>query len=171
MKFIFSHGQESTPYGTKIKRLSAIVKKHGFTTQSIDYREIKNPDDRVKHLINHINENYNKDDKIILVGSSMGGYVSTVTATQLDIEAMFLLAPALYIERKEYSINEYDIKNTQCVVVHGYNDDIIPYNNSVKFGNQTKSTVHLINGDHRLNSSLEEVEVLFDLFLTQLSKE
>ena len=169
MKIIFSHGQESTPYGSKIKALTAIANNKNIVTESIDYRNIESPDQRVKHLINTIENKYKNED-IILVGSSMGGYVSIVTAKIIQTHGVFLLAPALYMDKEKYNIQNYNEINTECVVVHGYSDDIIPYNNSVIFGNKTKSTIHLIDGDHRLNSSLSEVENLFNLFLNEILK-
>jgi predicted esterase len=169
MKIIFSHGQESTPYGSKIKALSKIAHKYDLETESIDYRNIESPDKRVEYLCDLINDKYKNDD-IILVGSSMGGYVSVVTSEKIQTKGVFLLAPALYMDKTKYTKQEYNPKNTECVVVHGYSDDIIPYNNSVFFGNKTKSTVQLIDGDHRLNSSLNDVESLFDLFLKNILK-
>lgn len=168
MKIIFSHGQESTPFGTKIQTLSKIAQEMGFETDSIDYRTIPNPDDRVTHLESYLkNENPNN---IILVGSSMGGYVSTVASCNLDIKGLFLLAPALYLKPDMYNVQEYLIGNTHCEIVHGYEDDIIPYENSVRFGFLSKNTVNLIEGDHRLNNSLETVVEIFESFLKNFKK-
>ncbi len=166
MKVIFSHGQESTSFGTKIQQLSKIAEELGFETESIDYREIPNPDLRSEHLINHLK---NQDTKnIILVGSSMGGYVSTVTSCNMDIHGLFLLAPALYLKPEEYSLQEYNIGETICEIVHGYDDDIISFKNSVTFGHRGNHSVHLIKGDHRLNSSLEDVCLFFRNFLNRI---
>jgi Uncharacterised protein family (UPF0227). len=77
MKVVFSHGKESGPWGTKIKRLSEIAKKKGFEIDSLDYRAYSNPDDRANQLLNYL-KGEKKD--FILVGSSMGGYVSLVAS-------------------------------------------------------------------------------------------
>ena len=37
MKIIFSHGKESGPWGTKIKRLANVAKRLNCSVESIDY--------------------------------------------------------------------------------------------------------------------------------------
>jgi hypothetical protein len=162
IKVIFSHGKESTPTGSKITALSEIAHKKGFLVESIDYRGIKSPEDRVNFLIDH---QLNKDGLgIILVGSSMGGYTSLVASEIINPLGVFLLAPALYIDG--YLTHEYPIPNI-CEIIHGWNDDIIPFDNSVKFASKSKCSLHLIKGDHRLNNSLEKVKQIFSEFLNQ----
>jgi alpha/beta superfamily hydrolase len=162
IKIIFSHGQESTPHGSKILAMSDLAIELGFTTCSIDYRGIKSPDDRVKFLLSqNLNDN---DNEIILVGSSMGGYTSLVASKEIKTLGIFLLAPALYIEN--YDVHTYPTQDN-CEIVHGWDDDIIPFQNSVRYAQESKCSLHLINGDHRLNSSLSEVKSLFKAFLEQ----
>ena len=47
----FSHGQESGPWGSKIKRLAKVAERCGFAVESIDYRGIGDPDERVAKLL------------------------------------------------------------------------------------------------------------------------
>jgi hypothetical protein len=42
---------------------------------------------------------------------------------------------------------------------------VIPYELSIRYARETKSTLHLIDGDHRLNSSIKIIEGLFKNFL------
>ncbi|WP_412973110.1 alpha/beta hydrolase [Glaciecola sp. MF2-115] len=165
MKVIFSHGKESGPWGSKIKYLANTANALGFEIDSIDYSGMLDPDERAKKLSAYI-----KSEKApyILVGSSMGGYVSLVTAQKTSPLGTFLLAPALYIS--DYSQQEYANNIDRLEIVHGWSDDIIPVENSIKYAQQAKCTLHLIDGDHRLNSSLEQVNELFALFLTQFLK-
>ena len=159
MKVIFSHGKESGPWGSKITLLAKIAKQHGFEVDSIDYRNIGDPDDRVTHLI----EALTPEGKIILVGSSMGGYVSLVTAERAEVQALFLLAPALYIPG--YGNQQYTARNQPIEIVHGWSDEVIPAEHSIRFAREANCSLHLIPGDHRLNSSIEAVSVLFNQFL------
>lgn len=159
MKVIFSHGKESGPWGSKITLLAKIARKHGFTVDSIDYRNIGDPDDRVAHLIKALT----CEEENILVGSSMGGYVSLVASEQAEVQAIFLLAPALYIPG--YDNQEYTARNQSIEIVHGWSDDIIPPEHSIRFAREANCSLHLIPGDHRLNSSIEAVSVLFNQFL------
>lgn len=135
---------------------------HGFEVDSIDYTDTMDPDVRVDRLVNVLKH---EQQDIILVGSSMGGYVSLVASAQVAVKGVFLLAPALYISG--YKVQEYPC-NTVVEIVHGWSDDVIPPENSIKYAQHTESSLHLINGDHRLNSSMEEVTQLFNVFLNKL---
>jgi alpha/beta superfamily hydrolase len=160
MKVYFSHGKESGPWGSKIKRLANIAKEHGYSVNSIDYSDILDPDLRVERLVNVLKD---ADDDFLLVGSSMGGYVSLVASEQVKAKGLFLLAPALFMQGYKKQI--YSNK-TNVEIVHGWSDDVIPPENSIKFAKNTDCSLHLISGDHRLNSSIEVVEKLFHQFLT-----
>jgi surfactin synthase thioesterase subunit len=159
MKVYFSHGKESGPWGSKIKRLANIAKDQGYSIDSIDYSDIHDPDLRVDRLINVL-----KDEKsdFLLVGSSMGGYVSLVASEQVNALGVFLLAPALFMEGYEHQTYA---SNNNVEIVHGWSDDIIPPENSIKFSKESDCSLHLISGDHRLNSSIEVVEKIFLNFL------
>jgi fermentation-respiration switch protein FrsA (DUF1100 family) len=50
-------------------------------------------------------------------------------------------------------------------IVHGWSDDIIPVENSITFAKECESSLHLIKGDHRLKSSMEEVTRIFSTFI------
>ncbi|MBT7275934.1 MAG: alpha/beta hydrolase, partial [Woeseiaceae bacterium] len=50
LQVIFSHGQESGPWGTKIKVMAELATKLGCEVKSIDYQGIINADDRVLKL-------------------------------------------------------------------------------------------------------------------------
>lgn len=160
MKVIFSHGKESGPWGRKIKAMAEIAKANNCVVESIDYSDTLDPEVRVSRLVERLK---NDSDDIILVGSSMGGYVSSVAAKSFDVNGVFLLAPALYMPA--YTQQEYSIKCKHIEIVHGWNDTVIPYQHSLKFAEESKCSLHLINGDHSLNSSLNEVTAIFDGFL------
>lgn len=162
MKVIFSHGKESGPWGSKIKRLSECARARGFTVDSIDYTDLQDPDLRVERLLEYCAE---MSESVILAGSSMGGYVSLVAAEELSPKGVFLLAPALYMpgyQRQAYVGHQY------LEIVHGWADDVIPPEHSIRFAQEAQCTLHLISGDHRLNTSLEQVERLFEQFLMSL---
>ncbi|MCC6413615.1 MAG: alpha/beta hydrolase [Saprospiraceae bacterium] len=160
----FSHGKESGPNGRKIQSLVAVGKQNGFKTVSIDYMALDNPDDRVEHLLKTITADKPQGD-IILVGSSMGGYVSMAGSAQVKPAGMFLMAPALYLEG--YEVQDFH-PSCPVEIVHGWNDDIIPFEHSLRFAEKQKCTLHLVDDDHRLSGSLEYLAVLFEAFLKRL---
>lgn len=160
MKIYFAHGKESGPWGSKIKRLAVIAQKKGFDVESIDYTDCNDPDLRVERLIEVLK---NETDVYLLVGSSMGGYVSLVASNQVKAKGLFLLAPALYMPG--YKRQTYQKNCGHIEVVHGWSDDVIPFEHSIRFAKENNCSLHLIPGDHRLNSSIDAVEILFDGFL------
>ncbi|MFQ3251617.1 MAG: putative esterase YcpF (UPF0227 family) [Glaciecola sp.] len=159
MKAIFSHGKESGPWGSKIKRLGGTAEQLGFSVDSIDYTGIVSPDKRVDKLCDYLADEI---EPFVLVGSSMGGYVSLVAAERFAPIGIFLLAPALYIDG--YLHQQYKADLTNVEIVHGWSDDIIPVANSIRFASLAKSGLHLIEGDHRLNSSISAVEDYLKVF-------
>lgn len=162
MNVYFSHGKESGPWGSKIKRLADIAKQHGCRVDSIDYSDILDPDLRVERLLGILSH---AEDEFVLVGSSMGGYVSLVASEQVSAKGVFLLAPALFIEG--YQQQTYHPQGL-IEVVHGWSDDIIPVTNSIRFAKEMDCSLHLISGDHRLNTSIEVVERLFSQFIVSI---
>jgi predicted esterase len=163
MRVIFSHGKESGPWGTKIRALADIVERYDHEVDSIDYAGILSPDQRVNKLVTML---ANITGPVILVGSSMGGYVSLVASEHHNCKGIFLLAPALYMP--DYKKQSYASTAGTICIVHGTNDDIIPYQHSEKYALESGCTLHLIEGDHRLNASVDEVCKIFDTFLLNL---
>ena len=160
MKVYFSHGKESGPWGTKISRLAKIAEAHGCSVESIDYTDSMDPDFRAGRLLGVLQD---ETEDFVLVGSSMGGYVSLVASETADSKAIFLMAPALYIPG--YQRQQYPSRAKHIEIVHGWSDDVIPVENSIRFAQQANCSLHLISGDHALNGSLDAIETLFRNFL------
>jgi alpha/beta superfamily hydrolase len=149
---IFSHGQESGPWGTKIRSMSNCVVAMGCKIDSIDYQGIADPGERVHKLVQ---ECAHIEDELILVGSSMGGHVATAAALTLGAVGLFVLAPAYYVKGYEQLTPEPPTIPT-CIV-HGWHDDIVPVENSIRFASKSAATLHLLNADHRLTDKLDEI--------------
>lgn len=160
----FAHGKESGPNGTKIQHLAAIAKTSGFATESPDYSDLTDPDRRVVRLEKLLLET--REPAPILVGSSMGGYVSAVVASRTQVAGLFLMAPALYMPGYETGVVEP--RSDHVSLVHGWRDDIIPWKNSLRYAEKYAAELHLIDSDHRLNDDLEQVGELFRDFLTRI---
>ena len=165
MKLYFSHGKESGPWGTKIKRLAPLAEARGFDVDSIDYTDTPDPDARAARLGEILAA---ETDEIVLAGSSMGGYVSVVAARQTPVRGIFLMAPALYIPGWQHQ--EYRPQTAQLEIVHGWSDKVIPPEHSIRFAEAFDCSLHLISGDHALNDSLVEVEALFEHFLNVIQR-
>ena len=88
---VFSHGQESGPWGTKIKVMAETARSLGCEADSVDYQGIADPSERVEKLISYCEP---VNSPLILVGSSMGGHVATAAADTVNAVGLFVLAPA-----------------------------------------------------------------------------
>ena len=167
---VFSHGKESGPMGGKIKRLMAEAERYGLKTTSVDYRNCANADERAALLNETIKELDIPPQQLILVGSSMGGYVSTVVANSLPVAGLFLMAPALWMPSEEYTVQTYQPRASKVEIVHGINDETVPYENSIRFATEQKETIlHLVPDDHRLKASLDFLACQFRRFIEEMS--
>ena len=167
---VFSHGKESGPFGSKIQRLMAVAEEQGLRTASIDYRECSTADERVALLNDYLNRLDVPKEQVVLVGSSMGGYVSMVVANELSVAGLFLMAPAIWMNSEDYAIQSYMPKTAHVEIVHGMLDDTVPYENSIRFAKEHDGTIlHLVPDDHRLKASHGFLACQFRRFLYYIS--
>ena len=47
-RICFSHGQESGPWGTKIRAMAEVARSSGWLVESLDYQGIDDPWDRAQ---------------------------------------------------------------------------------------------------------------------------
>jgi pimeloyl-ACP methyl ester carboxylesterase len=163
MTVIFSHGQESGPWGTKIRVMAELVRGLGCEAGSIDYQGIADPTERVRKCVR---ECESIDDELVLVGSSMGGHVATAAAGQLGAAALFVLAPAYYMEGYE-DLTPPPPSIPVCIV-HGWHDHIVPVENSIRYARNCSATLHIVDGDHRLTANIDEINEYLRQFIESI---
>ncbi len=157
---VFSHGQESGPWGTKICAMAGLVRSLGCRADSIDYQGIADPAQRVQKLLD---EAAGIDDRLILVGSSMGGHVATAAAEALGAAGLFVLAPAFFMPG--YEALTPAAPALPISIVHGWRDDVVPVKNSIRFAAGCAATLHIVDGDHRLTANIDEINDYLRLFI------
>lgn len=162
---IFSHGKVSGPKGNRIQALSKVCEEQGFDVESLDYRRL-HTNERVTKLNNYL---MNLSRPYILVGTSMGGYVSAVAGLSNEPMGIFLISPAVYMD----GYAEADLERLECpvTVVHGWQDDIVPVENVIRFAQAAKADLHVFDGGHRLREKLDETESCFVQFLRNCRKQ
>ncbi len=156
---IFSHGKVSGPKGNRIQALSKVCERNGFDVESLDYRRLPT-NERVTKLNNYL---LNLSRPYILVGTSMGGYVSAVAGLNNQPMGLFLISPAVYMDG--YAEAELEKLDCPVTVVHGWQDDIVPVDNVIRFASAAKADLHVFDGGHRLREKLAETETCFEQFL------
>lgn len=167
---IFSHGLDSGPQSRKNECLRPVAERLGWSTVAVDDRDIHdNPPVRVDRLVERIGA---CTQPPILVGSSLGGYVSVSAAERARVAGLWLMAPALFMEDRYEGANPplsareaYAPMSRRISVIHGWNDDIIPWQNSLKFAEQHQAGLHLLAAGHRLENMLPTLEYLLTDFL------
>jgi Uncharacterised protein family (UPF0227). len=158
----FAHGKESGPWGTKITHLAAIAKARGFDVESPDYSHTHDAHRRVDQLLELAPR---ASRGLVLVGSSMGGYVTAMACARLRPQALMLLAPALYFEGFD---EEPDGVPKLTCVVHGWQDDVVPVERAIRFAGRHGAPLHLLDSGHTLNDRLELVGLLFGELLDRV---
>ncbi|MGD8377966.1 MAG: alpha/beta hydrolase [Gammaproteobacteria bacterium] len=161
---VFSHGKESGPWGTKISRMAELLKLRGLTFDSLDYQGMDEPQPRIDKLVAHCRGGHKS---LLLVGSSMGSYVSLAAAEKVQPAGLFLLAPAVYMPGYDAPLGLPP--GCHVEVVHGWRDDVVPVQNGIRFAREHQALLHVLDSDHRLTDSLEYITHLFGLFLARFS--
>ncbi|HEX4153046.1 MAG TPA: alpha/beta fold hydrolase [Steroidobacteraceae bacterium] len=160
---IFSHGKESGPWGRKITAMAALARDLGLGVESVDYRGIDDPMERVEKLVTTAAR---IQTPLLLVGSSLGGHVSAAAAVRLRPRGLFLMAPAFYMPGFE----SYTPRDVPCptAIVHGWHDDIVPVENSIRWAHEHHAALHVLNSDHRLEERIEAICSLLKSFIAEL---
>ena len=162
-KVCFSHGQESGPWGTKICAMADVAEAAGWAVESIDYQGMPDPQTRVEKLVAWCKQ---EDELPVLVGSSMGGFVANAAASRIGALGLFLLAPALFVPGYEESMPEHP--SCPTLIVHGWRDDVVPWQGSVRYGSETGAELILVDGDHRLTANIDMINRSLLDFLDEL---
>jgi fermentation-respiration switch protein FrsA (DUF1100 family) len=50
-------------------------------------------------------------------------------------------------------------------IVHGWHDDVVPVENSIRFAAGCAATLHVVDGDHRLTANIDEINEYLRLFI------
>lgn len=149
---IWSHGLQGDPLGAKSTILKEVAEELGWKFEAPDYTGIEDPDMRVAMLLERLKT---LKEPAVLAGSSMGGYVSAVAAMTVEARGLFLIAPALYLPGYQYHV--FSKMPDHITVVHGWRDDIVPVDNSIRFAKLHEATLLVLESDHRLNDSIDDI--------------
>lgn len=160
---LYNHGKDSSPWGEKTVGFAEVAKRYGYAVESPDYREQLDPDKRVEQLLTMDLSGY---DKVVLIGSSMGAYVTTVASESIRPKGLFLLAPAFYLPG--YRQTEFKPTAETIRVFHGWQDDIVPPENAWRFCQTYRVRLDLYDTDHRMLSVLPQLIDEFSRFLADI---
>lgn len=161
---VFAHGKESGPWGSKITYLAEVAKRRGYEVLSPDYSFTLEPWPRISHLLALAPS---AQRSLVLVGSSMGGYVSAMACAELMPQALFLMAPALYFPGWDEEPTGIPPLTT---VVHGWDDEVVAFERGQRFAAHNRASLHLVPSGHSLNDQLPLLALLLDDLLQRADK-
>jgi predicted alpha/beta hydrolase family esterase len=156
----FAHGRESGPWGTKIRAMAKVAEALGCRVVSRDDSDTRDPDLRVSRLVE---EARSIDGPIVLVGSSMGGYVATVASQVIKPVGLFLMAPAFGIPG--YAESKPEPCARELAVVHGWSDNVVPFDTVLEFARSHQAMLHVVPAAHTLVEQLDWLTRAFEDFL------
>ncbi|TCV94711.1 alpha/beta superfamily hydrolase [Luteibacter rhizovicinus] len=169
---ILSHGSDSGPDATKVSVLAALAESLGWSTTRPDYRE----DDALGHA-GSIDPRLARLGAAIaaspvppvLVGSSMGAFVSGLASVDTPVAGLFLLALPARIPgyARPFAARE----GVPTFMIHGYRDEVCPVDEAIAFARKAAIPALLLDDDHRLGATLPTIETQFRAFLAGLSGE
>jgi fermentation-respiration switch protein FrsA (DUF1100 family) len=55
-------------------------------------------------------------------------------------------------------------------MVHGWRDDVVPVEHSLRWAREHRAALHIFESDHRLQDRIREINFLFEHFLIRLDK-
>lgn len=160
---VFSHGKDSGPWGSKITALAETARSEGYNVESVDYQGINSPEERIARLADACKA---LQGELVLVGSSLGGYVSLASSALLHARALFLMAPAIYMPGlAPLRANAFDCP---IALVHGWRDEVVPVEHSIRFAREHGASLILVQDDHRMHRSIRQIRHAFEYFLISI---
>lgn len=156
---ILSHGMESGPNATKVTRLAQVAESLGFSSERVNDQGIVDAGQRLDRLLPKIDV---APRPLILVGSSLGSYVSALAALQRDIDGLFLLAPPVRLPAIQPDLQ---LRAKRIVIVHGWQDALFGPDEVYALAKSCNAELKLYDADHRLQEVIDPIAADFAQFL------
>jgi pimeloyl-ACP methyl ester carboxylesterase len=168
---ILSHGSDAGPDATKVSMLAKVAESMGWTTERPDYRA----DDALGHADSVAPRIARLHERItacavppVLVGSSMGSFVSGLTSLEQPVAGLFLLATPPLIPGNDLA---FDLReDVPTLLIHGWRDEVCPLDEIYEFARRRSLPLLVLDDDHRLGAHVDELSRQFGFFLERLAK-
>ncbi len=168
---IISHGLESSPDATKASALSQVAEAMGWTQQRPDYRSWDNDvsrnrlgdvDGRIAHLQALASA---VQGPLVLAGSSMGAFVAARVSLVVPVVGLFLMAPPTQLAGFDLAL---DAARVPTHIVHGWDDELIPAAEVMRWARERRDHTVFVNDGHRLAAHVEFCAEQFGRLLASL---
>lgn len=155
---IISHGLESSPDATKATALSQVAEAMGWSQQRPDYRRWDNEVSRnrfgdVEGRIAHLQALAAAvQGPLVLAGSSMGAFVAARVSLVVPVVGLFLMAPPTQLDGFDITL---DAARVPTHIVHGWDDELIPATEVMRWARARRDHTVFVNDGHRLAAHVD----------------
>jgi predicted alpha/beta-hydrolase family hydrolase len=167
-QIILSHGSDSGPDATKVSVLAALAESLGWRTQRPDYRtdDARGHAGSVAPRIARLRATIEAlDAPPLLVGSSMGAFVSGLASLDVPVAGLLLLATPSEIPGYARA---FDLRHgVPTLLIHGWRDEVCSLAGVHTFAAQRRLPMLVLDDDHRLGASMELISAQFRHMLDQ----
>lgn len=169
-QIILSHGSDSGPDATKVSALAALAESLGWHTHRPDYRadDARGHAASVAPRIARLRATVEAlEAPPLLVGSSMGAFVSGLVSLDVPVAGLLLLATPSEIPG--YA-RKFDLRGgVPALLIHGWRDEVCPLAGTHAFAAGRRLPLLVLDDDHRLGASMDMIAAQFRLLLDQLA--
>jgi predicted esterase YcpF (UPF0227 family) len=165
----FLHGYQSSPNGEKATLLKKTLK-----AIPISYQDGAPEDLVISQALSRISDVLKNDTKVVLIGSSLGGFLAvSIARTNHSVIQLILLNPAIIPpdvdlrsiqgvpirileEMKDPRLFEQKIP-AAITILRGTRDDTVPDDWILSFAQAQNATIQLYDDDHRFTKNLKRL--------------
>ena len=171
-KLFYIHGYESSPDSNK-----GIIFREKLDAKAIKYRDCKPEDLVISDCLKRISDVIKNDTNVVLIGSSLGGFLAVETAlVHPNVKKLILLNPAIIPPSADLDKHEgvprrilEDMMDKRLfekrlkadiTIFRGTEDDTVPDDWITEFAKVQKAKIILLKDDHRFSKysdSLPEI--------------
>ena len=166
---IFSHGFGSGPSAVKVKRLAGVAEMCGWTAECVDYTDL----DARQHIsrvvdvparLDRLNERVQAVHRptVVLVGSSLGAYISARVSLLTPVSGLFLMAPPIAVA----PLPAMDVAPCPVMIVHGWHDSVVAPADVIAWAQARAAPLSMLNDSHHLDRHIDQLAHTFRYFLT-----
>lgn len=169
---ILSHGFESGPEATKVTALAQVAEAAGWSHERPDYTDLDSRSD-ISELgdvgarlvrLRTLAAAAAKKGPLVLVGSSLGSYISAQVSLLVPVHALFLMAPPTILG----PMPALDAAQVPVSIIHGWDDELIPAKHVVDWAQARRARLLMVDDDHRLAAHVDAAAQAFAALLAGL---
>lgn len=165
----YVHGYLSDPNSAK-----GTLFRDKLGAKAIQYRDCKPEDLIVSDCLERISKEIAGDNDVVLIGSSLGGFLAAKIALENDhVTKLILLNPSIIPPSVDISTLQglpssilYEMKDEQLfekkidaeiTIFRGIKDDVVPSQWVLEFAKAQEATVKFFRDDHQFSRNLEKL--------------